>query len=221
MSTNDGRSGHRVWAGEPYPLGATFDGLGTNFSVFSQVADRVELCLFDRDGDETRVELPEMTGYSWHGYLPDIGPGQRYGYRVHGPWDPPAGLLCNPHKLLLDPYAHAIDGSIEWGDALYSHAPRSRSERNPIDSAPYVPRSVIVDADFDWGDDRHPRVPDSETVVYETHVKGLTRLHPEIPEPLRGTYAGLAHPAAIEHLVSLGITSVELMPVHQFLHDGF
>jgi glycogen operon protein len=162
-----------------------------------------------------------MTGYSWHGYLPGVGPGQRYGYRVHGPWDPARGLRCNPDKLLLDPYARAIDGSITWGDAIFGHVPAAPARRNEIDSAPFVPRSVIVADAFDWGDDARPRVPDHETMVYETHVKGLTMRHPGVPEPIRGTYAGLAHPAAIEHLVSLGVTSVELMPTHQFLHAGF
>jgi glycogen operon protein len=210
-----------VRAGEPYPLGATFDGLGTNFSVFSRVAERVELCLFDEAGAETRLELPEMTGFSWHGYLKGVGPGRRYGFRVHGPWDPASGRRCNPHKLLLDPYARAIDGDITWGDAIFGHVPGDPSLRSDLDSASSVPRSIVVADDFDWGDDVRPRVPDHETIVYETHVKGFTRRHPGVPESIRGTFAGLAHPAAIEHLVRLGVTSVELMPTHQFLHPGF
>ena len=208
-------------AGGPYPLGATFDGLGTNFSVFSRVAERVELCLFDDDGRESRVDLPEMTGYSWHGYLPRIGPGQRYGYRIHGPWDPGSGRRCNPHKLLLDPYARAIDGAIEWGPAIFGHDVAAPARRNEVDSAPYVPRSVIVRDDFDWRDDARPRVPDHDTILYEVHVKGFTMRHPGVPAAIRGTYAGLAHPAAIEHLRTLGVTSVELLPIHHFLHDGF
>ena len=208
-------------AGGPYPLGATFDGLGTNFSVFSRVAERVELCLFDDDGRESRVDLPEMTGYSWHGYLPRIGPGQRYGYRVHGPWDPGSGRRCNPQKLLLDPYARAIDGAIEWGPAIFGHEVAAPARRNETDSAPYVPRSVIVRDGFDWRDDARPHVPDHDTILYEVHVKGFTMRHPGVPAAIRGTYAGLAHPAAIEHLQALGVTSVELLPVHHFLHDGF
>ena len=208
-------------AGGPYPLGATFDGLGTNFSVFSRVAERVELCLFDDEGRESRVDLPEMTGYSWHGYLPRIGPGQRYGYRIHGPWDPGSGRRCNSQKLLLDPYARAIDGAIEWGPAIFGHDVAAPARRNEVDSAPYVPRSVIVRDDFDWRDDARPRVPDHDTILYEVHVKGFTMRHPGVPAAIRGTYAGLAHPAAIEHLRSLGVTSVELLPIHHFLHDGF
>jgi glycogen operon protein len=162
-----------------------------------------------------------MTGYSWHGYLPGTGPGQRYGYRVHGPWEPGEGLRCNPAKLLLDPYARAIEGDVGWHEATLGHVPGAPSRRNDLDSAPHVPRSIIVTDDFDWRDDSRPRVPDHETIVYETHVKGFTKRHPGVPESIRGTFAGLAHPAAIEHLVSLGITSVELMPTHQSLHDGF
>ena len=162
-----------------------------------------------------------MTGHSWHGYVPDVGPGQRYGYRVHGPWDPAAGQRCNPYKLLLDPYARAIDGAIDWGEAIFGHVPSMPSRRNDMDSARHVPRSIIVADDFDWSDEVRPRIPDHETIIYETHVKGFTKRHPSVPEDIRGTYAGLAHPAAIDHLVSLGITSVELMPIHQFLHDGF
>jgi isoamylase len=210
-----------VKAGDPYPLGATFDGKGTNMAVFSRIAERVELCLFDDRGHEDRVDLPEMTGYTWHGYLPGVGPGQRYGFRVHGPWDPASGRRCNPDKLLLDPYARAIEGSIAWGPDIFGHDLLTPTRRSETDSAPFVPRSVILGDTFDWQGDRRPRVPDHETIIYEVHVKGFTMRHPGVPAGIRGTYAGLAHPAAIEHLRSLGVTSVELLPVHQFLHDGF
>jgi len=221
VNTSESATAQRVLAGAPYPLGASYDGEGTNFSVFSSVADAVELCLFDEEGRETRLELPEMTGHSWHGYVPGIGPGQRYGYRVHGPWHPAAGLRCNPNKLLLDPYARAIEGDVRWSAAVHGHTPGARTRMQPDDSAADVPRSVVVHSQFDWGDDTRPRVPDHETVIYETHVKGFTMRHPAVPAEIRGTYAGMAHPAAIEHLRSLGITSVELLPIHHFVHDGF
>jgi isoamylase len=208
-------------SGRPYPLGAHFDGNGTNFSVFSRVAEHVELCLFDEAGRETRIDLPEMTGFAWHGYLPGVGPGQRYGYRVHGPWDPAKGVRCNPAKLLLDPYARAVDGGVRWSKAIHGHVAGHPLRRQESDSALDVPRSIVITGAFDWGDDTRPRVPEAETIIYEAHVKGLTKRHPGVPEHLRGTYAGLAHEAAIEHLVSLGITSLELLPVHQFVHDGF
>ncbi len=205
-----------VWPGTPYPLGATYDGVGTNFSLFSEVAERVELCLFDESGVETRVTLPEVTGFVSHGYLPSVGPGQRYGYRVHGPYDPAAGPRCNPAKLLVDPYAKVVDGELTWHPAVFGYAdgdPLSEHP-DPRDSAPYVPRSVVVDPYFDWGEDRRPAIPWHESVIYETHVKGMTALHPDVPESLRGTYAGLSHPAVIDHLTSLGVTAVELLPVH-------
>ena len=214
-------SGPRILTGTPYPLGATPDEHGTGFSVFSRTAERVELCLFDEAGTETRVDLPRMTGHSWHGYLPGVGPGQRYGYRVHGPWAPDSGVRCNPSKLLLDPYARAIDGHIRWGASIHGHVRGYPYRMSQTDSAPDVPRSVVVDSRFDWGDDQRPGIPDNEMVIYETHVKGFSRRHPGVPEELRGTFAGLAHPAALEHLTSLGVTSVELMPVHQHLDDGF
>ncbi len=206
------------WPGRPYPLGASHDGEGTHFSLFSEVAERVELCLFDDQGRETRLDLPETTAYCWHGYLPGIQPGQRYGFRVHGPWAPERGQRCNPAKLLLDPYAKAIVGEVQWDEAVYPYRFGEPDARDERDSAPFVPRSVVVDPAFDWGDDRRPGVPWHETILYETHVKGFSRRHPDIPEALRGTYAGLAHPAAIEHLKGLGINAVELMPVHQFIH---
>ncbi|MEK6719107.1 MAG: glycogen debranching protein GlgX [Chloroflexota bacterium] len=210
-----------VWAGLPYPLGATYDGGGTNFALFSEVADRVELCLFDDDGVETRIPMPESTGYVWHAYLPRIVGGQRYGYRVHGPWDPDNGNRCNPAKLLLDPYAKAIDGEVDWNPAVFPyHFDNPEGPPNEDDSAPFVPRSVVVDPDFDWEDDRPPRHPANETVIYEVHVKGFTARHPGIPAELRGTYAGIAHPVSIDYFTSLGVTAVELLPVHQFIHDA-
>jgi isoamylase len=207
------------WPGRPYPLGATFDGAGTNFALFSEVAERVELCLFDADGTETRHDLPEMTGHVWHGYIPTITPGQRYGYRVHGPWTPANGQRCNPAKLLLDPYAKAIEGSVAWHPACYPYRPGNPDRRDDRDSAPYVPRSVVINPFFDWSEDHAPRRSLYESVIYETHVRGFTMTHPGIPDGVRGTYAGLAHPAAIAHLTDLGVTAIELMPVHQFIHD--
>ncbi|MFE4663433.1 glycogen debranching protein GlgX [Streptomyces sp. NPDC056716] len=218
-----------VWSGHPYPLGASYDGEGTNFALFSEVAERVDLVLFDDDGDgeyegegsegtRTRtVRLTEADGFVWHGYLPGIGPGQRYGYRVHGPWDPAAGHRCNPAKLLLDPYATAVAGQIDNHPSLYERAARGP---DPGDSAGHTPLGVVTDPYFDWGDDRPPRRPYADSVIYEAHVKGLTMRHPEVPAALRGTYAGLAHPAVTGHLTSLGVTAVELMPVHQFVQDG-
>jgi isoamylase len=209
-----------VWPGGSYPLGATYDGVGTNFALFSEVAERVELCLFDEDGTETRVPLHEVDGFVWHGYLPGIGPGQRYGYRVHGPYDPGRGQRCNPAKLLLDPYAKAVEGGVRWDQAVFAYPFGQPDERNDTDSASYVPRSVVINPFFSWDNDRHPRTPYHETVVYEAHVRGLTKLHPEVPPALRGSYQGLAHPAVIEHLHGLGVTAIELMPVHQFVSDA-
>ncbi|WP_214415450.1 glycogen debranching protein GlgX [Sphaerisporangium fuscum] len=208
-----------VWPGEPYPLGATWDGVGTSFSLFSEVAERVELCLFDDAGNESRVDLPEVDGFVWHGYLPGVLPGQRYGYRVHGPYDPASGHRCDPAKLLLDPYAKAVEGEVHWDPSLFSYQFSDPGLRNTDDSAPYMPKNVVVNPFFDWGNDRPPRTPYHETVIYEAHVRGLTMRHPEVPEEQRGTYAGLAHPAVIEHLQSLGVTAVELMPVHQFVPE--
>jgi isoamylase len=206
--------------GEPLPLGAVWDGRGTNFSLFSEVAERVELCLFDEGGKETRVRLPERTAFCWHGYLRGVGPGQRYGFRVHGPWEPAAGHRCNPSKLLLDPYARAIAGTTEWNDAVFPYPLGGDDlQRDDRDSAPFMPKSVVVDDAFDWQGDGPLGRKLHETIVYEVHVKGFTQRHPDIPEDLRGTYRGMAHPAAIEHLTSLGITAVELLPVHQFVHE--
>ncbi len=210
-----------VWPGEPYPLGATYDGLGTNFSVFSEAADRVELCLFDGGGQETRIELSETTALCWHGYIPTIGPGQRYGFRVHGPNVPAWGHRCNANKLLIDPYAKAIEGQVDWNEAVFPYRFKDPDDwDNNADSAPYMPKSVVVSPWFDWDNDRHPQTPYHETVVYELHVKGFTQRHPEIPEELRGTYAGLSHPAAVDYLANLGVTAIELLPVHQFIHDA-
>jgi isoamylase len=210
----------RTWPGSAYPLGATYDGSGTNFALFSEVAERVELCLFDEDGTESRVTLPERDAFVWHGYLPNIGPGQQYGYRVHGPYDPENGHRCNPSKLLLDPYAKAVEGDIEWDQACFSYTWGDEDSYNEEDSGPYMSKSVVISPFFDWDSDRHPRTPYSETVIYEAHVKGLTETHPEIPEDVRGTYAALAHPVMLEHYKKIGVTAIELMPVHQFVHDS-
>src|SRR5215469_3615195 len=220
--TADGRgmADRAVWPGTSYPLGATYDGAGTNFALYSHIADQVELCLFGDDGAETRLPLREVDGFVWHGYLPGVGPGQRYGYRVHGPYDPAAGHRCKPAKLLLDPYAKAVEGSIDWDPAVFSYSFDDHDKRNDADSAPHVPRSVVVNPYFDWRGDRPPRHQYHETVIYEAHARGLTKLHPGVPEAQRGTYAGLAHPAVIEYLRELGVTAVELMPVHQFVTDS-
>ncbi|MDP9862504.1 MULTISPECIES: glycogen debranching protein GlgX [Streptosporangium] len=208
-----------IWPGDPYPLGATYDGAGTNFALFTEAAERVELCLFDDDNQETRVPFTECEGYVWHGYLPGIGPGQRYGYRVHGPYDPARGLRCNPAKLLLDPYAKAVEGDVKWDEAAYGYRFGQPDSRNDIDSAEFVPRSIVINPFFGWGHDRPPARPYHDTVIYEAHVKGLTINHPKIPERIRGTYAAIGHPEIIDHLTALGVTAIELMPVHQFVTD--
>jgi len=210
----------KVWPGSPYPLGATYDGGGTNFAIFSEVAERVELCLFDGDGVETRIDLPEREALVWHGYLPRVLPGQRYGYRMHGPYEPTAGLRCNPSKLLLDPYAKAIDGRIQWNEAMFAYRFGQPESYNDADSAPYTMRSVVINPFFDWTNDTPLRIPMHQTVIYEVHVKGMTARHPKIPEDVRGTYSALAHPVTIKYLKRLGVTAVELMPVHQFVHDS-
>jgi isoamylase len=211
---------HAVSPGVPFPLGATFDGLGTNFSLFSQAAEAVELCLFDEDGTETRYVLPEVDAYCWHGRLEGVEPGQRYGYRVHAPYQPESGLRGNPAKLLLDPYAKAVEGEVKWGQPPYSYDLGADDlQIDTSDSAASMPRAIVVDPAFDWGADRPPRTLWADTVIYETHVKGLTWTHPDIPEDQRGTYAAVAHPAMLDHFAKLGITAVELMPVHHFVHD--
>ena len=210
----------RVWPGVPYPLGATWDGEGVNFALFSENATAVDLCLFAAAGDarEThRVALRERDGFVWHAYLPDLRPGQLYGYRVHGPWSPEEGHRFNPAKLLIDPYARALSGAIRWSDALFGHDagdPRGDLVVNRADSAGAVPKCIVAEPAFSWGDDRPPRTPWSRTVVYECHVEGMTRLHPDVPEALRGSYLGLSMDPILEHLVALGVTAVELMPVH-------
>jgi len=215
----------RLWPGTPYPLGATWDGAGTNFALFSEVAEGVELCLLDEAPEgggarpETRIELTEVDGFVWHGYLPEAGPGQLYGYRVHGPYEPARGHRCNPAKLLLDPYAKAVDGQVSWHESLFGEQSGAPGQPSTADSAPFMPANVVINPFFDWGDDRPPRTPYHETVIYEAHVRGLTRLHPEVPPEQRGSYAGLAHPAVIDHLTRLGVTAVELMPVHQFVPE--
>ncbi|MEU3713039.1 glycogen debranching protein GlgX [Streptomyces catenulae] len=209
----------QVWPGQTYPLGATYDGAGTNFAVFSEAARRIELCLLHDDGTQTAVELRETDAFVRHAYLPGVMPGQRYGFRVHGPYDPARGHRCNPAKLLLDPYARALSGRIDWNEAVYGYHHGRPESRNDLDSAPHTMASVVVNPYFDWGDDRPPRTAYHETVLYEAHVKGLTMRHPDLPEELRGSYAALAHPAVIEHLTGLGVTALELMPVHQSVHD--
>jgi len=211
----------RTWPGEPFPLGASFDGTGTNFAVFSERAEGVELCLFGEDGAETRIALSERDAFRWHTYVPGVMPQQRYGYRIHGPYAPAEGLRCNPAKLLLDPYATAVVGEVDWDESLFPYRfDDPDGARNDLDSAAHMPKAVVTSPFFDWGGDRPPRTPWHETVVYEMHVKGYTMRHPGVPAELRGTYAGLAHPAAIEYLTTLGVTAVELLPVHQFIHDS-
>ncbi|MET0316225.1 glycogen debranching enzyme [Rhodococcus sp. RS1C4] len=247
-----------VWPGSAYPLGATYDGVGTNFALFSEVAEAVDLCLIADDGTETRIRFEESDGYVWHAYLPSVIPGQKYGYRVHGPWDPASGHRCDPSKLLLDPYGKAFEGDFDGDRSLFSYsldvpepeeaaAPDEKPyeddadladpdlevvEPDPIahdeaprddfpqhDSLGHTMTTVVINPFFDWQNDRAPRRPYHETVIYEAHVKGMTITHPDVPESLRGTYAGLAHPAIIDHLLNLGITAIELMPVHQFMQD--
>ncbi|HEX6257051.1 MAG TPA: glycogen debranching protein GlgX [Euzebyales bacterium] len=211
-----------LWPGKPYPLGAQWDGTGTNFALFSEHAEAVDLCLFNRDGHETSVALSEPTAFIWHGYLPGIGPGQRYGFRVHGPWDPTQGHRFNGAKLLLDPYAKAIEGRVDWHPSVFGYdMDADDTVSDERDSAPHVPKGIVTNPFFDWADDRHPRTPWFETMIYETHVRGLTMRHPDVPAELRGTYAGLGSPVIIDYLTNLGVTAVELQPVHRFIHDHF
>ena len=224
MQTSSQLNGMQAWPGRPYPLGATWDGAGVNFAIFSENATAVELCLFGGpDGNtERRVQLPEYTDNVWHGYFPEVRPGQRYGYRVHGPYAPQEGLRFNPHKLLLDPYTKAVTGDLTWDDALFGYVIGDEAldlSFDKRDSAPYMPKAVVVDTAFSWDDDHQLRTPWHKTLIYETHVKGLTAQHPGVPPELRGTYAGLTLPVVIDHLHSLGVTAVELMPVHYFLDD--
>ena len=207
-----------------YPLGASYDGAGVNFALFSQVAEKVELCLFDDNDNETRVAMTEQNSYVWHNYIPGLQPGQRYGYRVYGPFDPDRGLRCNPNKLLLDPYAKAIEGNIDGDESLFSYwfkSPDSITAMNDLDSAAHTMKSVVVNPYFDWGNDQHPNIPYHDSVIYEAHVRGMTNLNQDVPPDIRGTYAGLAYPSVIEYLKKLGITAIELMPIHQFVNDSF
>jgi isoamylase len=208
-----------VWPGRHTPLGASFDGEATNFAVWSPDASLVTVCLFDEQGAETRLDLTEHALGVWHGRLPGVGPGQQYGFRAEGPWDPGHSRRFNPAKLLLDPYARAITGEFVFNSAVFGYEFGSPETQDPRDSAPFVPRSVVVADEFDWAGDRRPQVAWSDTVIYELHVKGFTRLHPDVPEHQRGTYAGLAHPAVLDYLVDLGASAVELMPVHQSLSE--
>jgi isoamylase len=209
-----------MWPGRPYPLGATFDGTGVNFALFSEVASKVELCLISEDGQETCIELIEVDGNVWHAYLPRLQPGQRYGYRVYGPHEPNKGHRCNPSKFLLDPYAKAISGQIDGHESLFSYRFADPTEFNDLDSLGHTMLSVVTTPYFDWGHDRPPQHQYHESVIYEMHVKGLTMSHPGIPDDVRGSYAAVGHPAIIDHLTSLGITAVELLPVHQFVNDS-
>lgn len=207
-----------------YPLGASYDGAGVNFALFSQVAQKVELCLFDEEDNETRIEMTEQNSYVWHNYLPGIQPGQRYGYRVYGPYDPMQGLRCNPNKLLLDPYAKAIEGNVDGDESLYSYwfkSPDDITSMNTLDSAAHTMKAAVVNPYFDWGNDQHPNISYHDSVIYEAHVRGMTNLNMDVPPDIRGTYAGLAYPSVIEYLKKLGVTAIELMPIHQFVNDSF
>ena len=207
-----------------YPLGASYDGAGVNFALYSQVAQKVELCLFDEHDAETRIEMTEQNSYVWHNYIPGLQPGQRYGYRVYGPYDPMHGLRCNPNKLLLDPYAKAIEGNIDGDESLFSYwfkSPDDTSAMNDLDSVAHTMKSAVINPYFDWGNDQHPYISYHDSVIYEAHVRGMTNLNMDVPPDIRGTYAGLAYPSVIEYLKKLGVTAIELMPIHQFVNDSF
>ena len=214
----------QIRPGSMYPLGASYDGAGVNFALYSQVAQKVELCLFDEHDVETRIEMTERNSYVWHNYIPGLHPGQRYGYRVYGPYDPVHGLRCNPNKLLLDPYAKAIEGNIDGDESLFSYwfkSPDDNSAMNDLDSAAHTMKSAVINPYFDWGNDQHPYISCHDSVIYEAHVRGMTNLNMDVPPDIRGTYAGLAYPSVIEYLKKLGITAIELMPIHQFVNDSF
>ena len=214
----------QIRPGSMYPLGASYDGAGVNFALYSQVAQKVELCLFDEHDVETRIEMTERNSYVWHNYIPGLHPGQRYGYRVYGPYDPVHGLRCNPNKLLLDPYAKAIEGNIDGDESLFSYRfadPDGPSAMNDLDSAAHTMKSAVINPYFDWGNDQHPYISYHDSVIYEAHVRGMTNLNMDVPPDIRGTYAGLAYPSVIEYLKKLGITAIELMPIHQFVNDSF
>ncbi|HEV2797766.1 MAG TPA: alpha-amylase family glycosyl hydrolase, partial [Nocardioides sp.] len=208
-----------VWPGRHYPLGATWSRESTNFAVYAPNAQRVWVCLFDDAGDERRHQLTESTLGVWHGAIPGVAPGRRYGYRADGPWDMATGMRFNPAKLLLAPYGKAVSGELVVDDAIFDYLPQDPTTRSDLDSAPYVPRSVVVHDEFQWGADTSPRRRWRDTVIYEMHVKGMTALHDRVPEHLRGTYAGLATPAVTDYLRDLGVTAVELLPVHQFFSE--
>jgi isoamylase len=215
-----------VWPGHPFPLGPEWDGSGTNFALFTENAERVELCLFDAEDRETRVELIEREAFNWHCYIPGIGPGQRYGYRVYGDYDPATGHRFNPHKLLIDPYAKAIEGPVDWGAAnVLPYVPSADADADLYiddeDDAEAIPKCVVIDPSFDWENDRRPNLPWNEMVIYEVHTKGYTKLHPSVREDLRGTYAGLASEPALEYFQSVGVTAVELLPVHHIIDESF
>src|SRR5690554_6058645 len=215
-----------VWPGKPYPLGSTYDGDGVNFALFSENATGVTLCLFDAEDEKetARIKLTEYIDQVWHTYLPGLKPGQLYGFRVDGPWDPENGLLFNESHLLLDPYAKAINGRIDWSDAMFGYQVQNEDEdrdlvKNETESADGMNKSVVIDERFDWGDEKRPNTPLHDSIIYELHVKGFTTLHPDLDPSIRGTYKGLSHPKVIEHLKTMGVTAVELMPVHQFVND--
>lgn len=215
----------RIWPGKPYPLGATWDGEGVNFALFSEHATRVELCLFDgpdSDKDSHRIRLEEQTDQVWHAYIPGLWPGQHYGYRVHGPYAPQEGHRFNHHKLLIDPYAKSIAGTIEWSDAMFGYRigdAQTDLSFDSRDNAANVPKCVVVDQAFTWGGDRQLKTPWDRTVIYEVHVKGFTARHPDVPDHMRGTYSALTTPAVIDHLLNLGVTAIELLPVHHYVRD--
>lgn len=214
----------QIRPGSMYPLGASYDGAGVNFALYSQVAQKVELCLFDEHDAETRIEMTEQNSYVWHNYIPGLQPGQRYGYRVYGPYDPMHGLRCNPNKLLLDPYTKAIEGNIDGDESLFSYwfkSPDDTSAMNDLDSAAHTMKSAVINPYFDWGNDQHPYISYHDSVIYEAHVRGMTNLNMDVPPDIRGTYAGLAYPSVIEYLKKLGVTAIELMPIHQFVNDSF
>jgi len=216
----------KIYPGRPYPQGATFDGKGVNFALFARHAEGIELCLFDSDqsgAKEERIEIKERTHDIWHVYLPNIKPGQHYGYRVYGPYQPEEGHRFNPNKLLIDPYAKAIAGVINWHESAFGYQVGNEEQKdlsfNEQDSAPYVPKSVVIDALFDWGEDKKPNIPYHQSIIYEAHVKGFTYTHPDIPENIRGTYQAIGHPITIQYLKELGITAIELLPIHHFVND--
>jgi len=214
-----------VYPGSPFPLGATWDGEGVNFALYSENATAVDLCLFEgKTQKEKRVRIKEVDNHIWHAYLPKLKPGQLYGYRVYGPYEPQNGHRFNPNKLLIDPYAKALSGRVEWTNAVFGYEVGNGEEDlsySEEDSAPFMPKSVVIDPAFDWEGDKAPKIPYHKTIIYEAHVKGLTQLHPDVPEEIRGTYAAIGHPAIVQYLKELGITAIELMPVHHFVNDGF